>query len=390
MSRAPSKILDDEKAIRALDRSGLFQDEFDFPQNLRKAVENVRAFRLPEDVRVGHRLIRYKDVENIVLAGMGGSAIVGDVLKDWIGHEIAVPMETVRAYHLPTYLNEKSLVFFISYSGNTEETLSCLLDAARKGCQIISISSNGTLGRVAQTLGLPLIALPEMAAARASLPYLFAPLPYLLAGMGILSMKRVEREMSDAINVVDKLAEELAIKVSKERNLAKRIALEIYGTVPIIYCYNPYKSVGLRFKDQVNENCKLPARSDVFPELNHNEIMGWEAPESILKRYTLVLLRDLELEPMAVKARIEALKEKFFLQKAKSVIEMVPQGETPLGKTFSLLFTLDVISMYLAVLHGRNPVASETFQILKYEVTDRLGTLRHLEEQILNLASTSS
>ncbi|NIV44907.1 hypothetical protein GWN49_08560 [Candidatus Bathyarchaeota archaeon] len=241
---------------------------------------------------------------------------------------------------------------------------------------------------MAQALGLPLIALPEMAAARASLPYLFAPLPYLLAEMGILSMKRVEREMSDVIDVVDKLAEELAIEVSKERNLAKRIALEIYGTIPIIYCYNPYKSVGLRFKDQVNENCKLPARSDVFPELNHNEIMGWEAPESILKRYTLVLLRDLELEPIPVKARIEALKEKFFLQKAKSVIEMVPQGETPLGKTFSLLFTLDVISMYLAVLHGRNPVASETFQILKYEVTDRLGTLRHLEEQILNLAST--
>ncbi len=279
-------------------------------------------------------------------------------------------------------------MLFISYSGNTEETLSCLLDAARKGCQIISISSNGALGRVAQALGLPLIALPEMAAARASLPYLFAPLPYLLAEMGILSMKRVEREMSDVIDVVDKLAEELAIEVSKERNLAKRIALEIYGTIPIIYCYNPYKSVGLRFKDQVNENCKLPARSDVFPELNHNEIMGWEAPESILKRYTLVLLRDLELEPIPVKARIEALKEKFFLQKAKSVIEMVPQGETPLGKTFSLLFTLDVISMYLAVLHGRNPVASETFQILKYEVTDRLGTLRHLEEQILNLAST--
>ncbi len=388
MSRSLSRILDDEKAILALDQSGLFRDEFDFSQNLRKAVENVKAFRLPEGVRLGHRLIRYKDVENIVLAGMGGSAIVGDLLKDWIGHEISVPMETVRAYHLPTYLNEKSLVLFISYSGNTEETLSCLLDAARKGCQIVSISSDGSLGRVAQALGLPLIALPEMAAARASLPYLFAPLPYLLAEMGILSMKRVEREMSDAINVVDKLAEELAIKVSKERNLAKRIALEIYGTIPIIYCYNPYKSVGLRFKDQVNENCKLPARSDVFPELNHNEIMGWEAPESILKRYTLVLLRDLELEPMAVKARIEALKEKFFQQKAKSVIEMVPQGETPLGKAFSLLFTLDVISMYLAVLHGRNPVASETFQILKYEVTDRLGTLRHLEEEILNLAST--
>jgi glucose/mannose-6-phosphate isomerase len=388
MSRTEAEILDDKEAILVLDRSGLFKDEFDFPQNLRKAVANVKAFRLPESVRVGRRTIRYKNVENIVLAGMGGSAIVGDVLKDWVGHEITVPMETVRGYHLPAYLNEKSLVFFISYSGNTEETLSCMYDAVKKGCQIVSISSNGALARVAQTLGFPLIELPEMAAARASLPYLFAPLPYLLAEVGILSMRRVEREMSDAIDVVDKLAGELAIRVSKEKNLAKKVALEIYGTVPIVYCYNPYKSVGLRFKDQVNENCKLPARCDVFPELNHNEIMGWEAPESILKRYTLVLLRDLEIEPLEVKARIDALKEKFFLPKAKSVIEMDPQGKTPLGKIFSLMFTLDVISMYLAVLHGRNPVASETFQILKYEVTERLGTLRNLEKQMLKLAST--
>jgi glucose/mannose-6-phosphate isomerase len=388
MSRTEAEILDDKEAILVLDRSGLFKDEFDFPQNLRKAVANVKAFRLPESVRVGRRTIRYKNVENIVLAGMGGSAIVGDVLKDWIGHEITVPMETVRGYHLPAYLNEKSLVFFISYSGNTEETLSCMYDAVKKGCQIVSISSNGALARVAQTLGLPLIELPEMAAARASLPYLFAPLPYLLAEVGILSMRRVEREMNDAIDVVDKLAGELAIRVSTEKNLAKKVALEIYGTVPIVYCYNPYKSVGLRFKDQVNENCKLPARCDVFPELNHNEIMGWEAPESILKRYTLVLLRDLEIEPLEVKARIDALKEKFFLPKAKSVIEMDPQGKTPLGKIFSLMFTLDVISMYLAVLHGRNPVASETFQILKYEVTERLGTLRILEKQVLKLAST--
>lgn len=388
MSRTEAEILDDKEAILVLDRSGLFKDEFDFPQNLRKAVANVKAFRLPESVRVGRRTIRYKNVENIVLAGMGGSAIVGDVLKDWVGHEITVPMETVRGYHLPAYLNEKSLVFFISYSGNTEETLSCMYDAVKKGCQIVSISSNGALARVAQTLGFPLIELPEMAAARASLPYLFAPLPYLLAEVEILSMRRVEREMSDAIDVVDKLAGELAIRVSKEKNLAKKVALEIYGTVPIVYCYNPYKSVGLRFKDQVNENCKLPARCDVFPELNHNEIMGWEAPESILKRYTLVLLRDLEIEPLEVKARIDALKEKFFLPKAKSVIEMDPQGKTPLGKIFSLMFTLDVISMYLAVLHGRNPVASETFQILKYEVTERLGTLRNLEKQMLKLAST--
>ncbi len=383
-----SEILDDKDAILALDKSGLFKDEFDFPQNLRKAVKNVKAFTLPDKVKVGQRILHYKDVENVVLAGMGGSAIAGDILKDWIGNEIAVPMETVRGYHLPAYLNEKSLVFFISYSGNTEETLSCMLDAARKGCQIISISSNGALGRATQALGLPLIELPKMAAARASLPYLFAPLPYLLAEVGILSMSKVEREMNDTIEVVDKMARELAVEVPIEQNFAKKVALEIFGFTPIVYCYNPYKSVGLRFKCQVNENCKLPARCDVFPELNHNEIMGWEAPESILKRYTLVLLRDLEAEPLEVKARIDALKEKFFSKKAKSVVEIHPQGKTPLGRMFSLIFILDVVSMYLAVLHGRNPVASETFQILKYDVTERLGTLRKLEKQILKLAST--
>jgi len=382
-----AKILDDKKAISALDKNGLFKDEFDFSQNLRKAVENVKAFTLPEKVKVGHRVIRYKDVKNIVLAGMGGSAIAGDILKDWVGDEIEVPMEIVRSYHLPAYLNEKTLVFFISYSGNTEETLSCMFDAAKKGCQIISITSNGALGRATQALGLPLIELPKMAAARASLPYLFAPLPYLLAQLQVLSMEKVEREMSDAVDVVDKLIGELAIEVSIGKNFAKKVALEIFGTIPIAYCYNPYKSVGLRFKCQVNENCKLPARCDVFPELNHNEIMGWEAPENVLKRYTLVLLRDLEIEPLEVKARIDALKEKFFSKKAKSVIEISPQGKTPLGKVFSLIFILDVVSMYLAVLHGRNPVASETFQILKYEVTERLGTLRKLEKQILQLAS---
>ncbi len=382
-----AKILDDKEAIYALDKNGLFKDEFNFSENLKKAVTNVKALTLPEKVKVGQHVIHYKDVESIALAGMGGSAIAGDILRDWIGNEIALPMETVRGYHLPAYLNKKSLVFFISYSGNTEETLSCMLDAIRQSCQIISISSNGAIGRVAQAFGLPLIELPKMAAARASLPFLFAPLPYVLAKTGILSMRKVEREMREAVEVVDKLTRELAIEVTVKRNLAKKVALEIFGTVPIAYCYNPFKSVGLRFKCQVNENCKLPARSDVFPELNHNEIMGWEASESILKRYTLVLLRDLAAEPLEVKARIDALKEKFFSRKAKSVIEMIPQGETPLGKIFSLIFTLDVVSMYLAVLHGRDPVASETFQILKYDATERLGTLKKLEQQILRQIS---
>jgi len=380
------EVLDNRKTILALDRSGLFKDELQFSENLRKAIEHVKAFKLPDKVSFRNCTIRYGDVKNVVFAGMGGSAIVGDFVKDWVEDKVKVPLETVRGYHLPAYVGEDTLVFLISYSGNTEETLSCMLGAVKNCCKIVSISSNGALKRVTEALGLPLIGLPKMAAARASLPYLFAPLPYLLVKLKILSMEMVDKEMSDAKDMVSKLAREFAIDVSFEKNLAKQLAYQIFGTVPIIYSFGPYRSVGLRFKTQVNENCKLPARFDAFPELNHNEIMGWEASKQVTKHYTLILLRSPEETP-EVKTRIDVLKKKFFEKKARSVIELEAKGENLLARMFNLFFTADMISMYLSVLYRRDPVASQTFQLLKYEVTERLRSLEKLEQKILKLAS---
>jgi glucose/mannose-6-phosphate isomerase len=223
-----------------------------------------------------------------------------------------------------------------------------------------------------------------MAAARVSFPYLFAPIPYILAKFGLLPYMKAE-EVIEATNMVVKLTNEYAIDAPLTMNFAKKAALQIFGTVPIIYAHGPYRSVSLRFKTQVNENCKLPARCDFFPELNHNEIMGWEASPKILKHYTLVLLRSTD-EPEEVNTRIEALKAKFFEEKAKSVLEIWAQGQTLLTRMFHLLFTSDMISLYLSVLLRRDPVASETFQILKYQVTERLQTLDKLEQKILKLA----
>lgn len=378
------EVLNDEKAVLALDRNGSFRDELAFYENLKKAVKNVKAFKLPEKVKVGNHFIRYADVENVVFAGMGGSAIAGDVIKDWVEKEVKIPMEAVRGYHLPAYTDESTLVFLISYSGNTEETLSCMLDAAQKGCKMISISSNGALARATQALGLPLIGLPKMAAARVSFPYLVAPIPYLLAKLNILPFDKVEKEMTEATEMVGKLTEKYGIDVPFEKNFAKKAAFQIFGTVPIIYSYALYRSVALRFKTQINENCKLPARFDVFPELDHNEIMGWEAEKQILKHYTLILLRGPE-EPEEVKTRIEVLKEKFFT-KAKSMMEIQAQGQTALARIFHLLFTADMITLYLSVLRRRDPVASQTFEILKHQMTERLGTLNKLEEKIRKLA----
>lgn len=375
--------MDDKEAISSLDPSQSFREELEFPENLRKAVKNVKAFKLPNKVKVGNRVIDYSEnVNKIVFAGMGGSAIAGDLIRDWLDTDAHVPMETVRGYHLPAYVDAKTLVFLISYSGNTEETLSCMRDALDKDCKIISISSNGALQRVNSALGLPVIGLPKMAAARVSFPYLFAPIPYLLAKMNVLPFEKINREMTQAAKVVDKLSQSYAIEVPFEKNFTKKAALQILGTLPVIYCYGPYRSVGLRFKTQINENCKLPARFDVFPELNHNEIMGWEASKKLLKRYTLVLLRSPD-EPKEVQTRIDMLKEQFFEKKARSVLEISAQGESLLVRMLYLLFTADMISLYLSTLRRRDPVASKTFQILKYEVTERLRTLDKLEQQIL-------
>lgn len=388
MKTKSTDVLDSKDHILTLDPNCSFKDELDFAENLRKAVNNVKSFKLPDKVRVGKQTIDYtRRVNKVVFAGMGGSAIAGDLAKDWLDTDISIPLESVRGYHLPAYTDNNTLVFLISYSGNTEETLSCMLDALKKGCIIISISSNGALTRVSRALGLPVIGLPKMAAARVSIPYLFAPVPYILAKLKLLSYEKTDREMAEATRMVDKLTKEYDIEVPLEKNLAKKAALQIFGTVPVIYSWGPYRSAGLRFKTQVNENCKFPARCDFFPELNHNEIMGWEASTEILKHYTLVLLRTQD-EPEEVCTRIEALKEKFFRKKAKSLFEIWAQGENLLTRMFYVLFTADMISLYLSVLNRRDPVASETFQILKYQVTERLHTLDRLEQLILRSADT--
>ena len=388
MKTYSKEALDNKNEILALDPSCSFKDELEFAENLKKAVKNVKAFKLPEKVRAGNKVIDYtKTVNKVVFAGMGGSAIAGDLARDWLDTAINVPMESVRGYHLPAYVDDKTLTFLISYSGNTEETLSCMLDALKKGCIIVSISSDGALARVSNALGLPVIGLPKMAAARVSFPYLFAPIPYILTKFGLLPYKKAEEEVAEATSMVAKLTNEYAIETAFEKNPAKKAALQIFGTVPIIYAHGPYRSVSLRFKTQVNENCKLPARCDFFPELNHNEIMGWEASTKLLKHYTLVLLRSKD-EPEEVRTRIETLKEKFFEKNAKSVLEIWAQGENLLARMFHLLFTADMTSLYLSTLHQKDPVASQTFQILKYQVTERLRTLDKLEQQILRYAGS--
>jgi len=346
------EILDDMDRTREVDKGGMLQACVDFPNFCRE------AWNLAKDVSVD-----YKSVEKIIVAGMGGSAIGGDFLKQLVMNnpKITLFVEVCRDYRLPAYADEKTLVFIISYSGETEETLNAFVDALKKKCKVICISSGGTLTHFTEKFGLPLLRVPSGLPPRAAFPYLFLPMLSTLQRMIVLP--NMESEVKEAVETLEKLRLEISPKISFEKNFAKKLAWEILGAIPVIYGFRFYGAVARRFKTQFNENSKLPCKCEVFPELNHNEIVGWEAHRNLTKIFSVVLLRD-EAEPAEIKSRIEATKE-LIVNKVNKIIEVWGRGKSILSKMLSATYIGDLTSVYLALLQGVDPMPVKTITLLK-------------------------
>jgi glucose/mannose-6-phosphate isomerase len=338
--------------MREIDKGGLLQACVDFPNFCRE------AWNLAKDVSVD-----YTPVEKIIVAGMGGSAIGGDFLKQLVMNnpKTTLFVEVCRDYRLPAYADEETLVFIISYSGETEETLNAFVDALKKKCKVICISSGGTLTRFTEKFGLPLLRVPSGLAPRAAFPYLFLPMFSTLQRIGVLP--NMESEIKEAVETLEKLRLEISPKISFEKNFAKKLAWEILGAIPVVYGFRFYGAVARRFKTQFNENSKLPCKCEVFPELNHNEIVGWEAHRNLTKVFSVVFLRD-EAEPAEIKSRIEATKE-LIVNKVNKIIEVWGRGKSILSKMLSATYIGDLASVYLALLQGVDPMPVKTITLLK-------------------------
>ena len=212
---------------------------------------------------------------------MGGSAIGGELLKDYARSQAPVPIEVSKDYTLPAYAEQSSLVVIVSYSGETEESLSAFLDAQRRHCMTYCISSGGSLLEFAEKLNVPHLRVPAGMPPRAASPYLLVPQLVLLEKMGLVS--GVSEGLSDASRNLEKISRENAPEKPAESNPAKLLASGINGTVPVVYGFGIYRGVAQRWKQQFNENAKVPAKWDVFPELDHNEIVGWEKAGALAK-----------------------------------------------------------------------------------------------------------
>lgn len=361
-------VLDDLERIRKVDKSSMLSFCINAPEHYEKAAALAKTMSLT-----------YPRPKTIVVAGMGGSGIGGELLNDWSRNRLGIPVSVCKDYTLPRYVNEGSLVFVLSYSGETEESLSAFLEAARRKCMIFCISSGGSLGEFARKLGVPYLQIPAGMPPRAALPYLFLPTMLSLEAMGLVS--GVDLEISETSKVLRSVCRENAPQVPLNRNFSKMLALNVQGTIPVIYGFGVYRAVAQRFKTQLNENSKVPAKSEIFPELNHNEIVGWEKAHEIVKWFSVIFIRD-KNEPAEIKQRIETTKELLCEQSLK-LFEVWSKGTSPLTKMCSIICTGDFVSAYLAILRGVDPTPVRTITLLKRKLEKsrtRQKILRELQK----------
>lgn len=363
-----TNILDRTEERKKIDKSNMLERCMKIPEYCRDAVKRAKRIQVPKHAKP----------RNIVVAGVGGSAIGGEVLKDWLRDRILVPMEVCREYALPAYVNEDTLVFAITYSGETEEILSAFVDAVKKGCVTFSVTSGGHLLSFSQKLQVPYVLAPAGFPSRAAFPYLFLPSAVIIEKLNVVSS--VENEIQEAIRVAEKVLEENSPQVPMEKNAAKKLAWKLNGTVPVVYGFRHHRSVAHRWKTQLDENSKMVNKYDVFPELDHNEVMGWHASEKFTKQFSVVLLRDRE-EPPEIRQRIESTKS-LILHRARQVLEVFSEGESRLAKMFSLICLGDLVSVYLAILRGVDPTPVKTIEDIKMDMKKKLNLVEKLDAEV--------
>ena len=326
-----------------------------FPRQVEEAVAIGEASKIKFPI---------SKIENIVVSGLGGSAIGGDLLRSYLADEITIPVAVSRHYFLPEYVNDRSLVIVSSYSGNTEETISSHKDAVKRKAKILCITSGGEIKRLARSKKHPVIEIPGGLPPRAALGYSFFPTLVTLAKLGFIKSKR--KEINETITLLKKKALEYSNAESRD-NRALRIAEAMHGKLPVIYASaDRFDSVNVRWRGQISENAKTLAYGHVFPELDHNEIVGWEVLKDVMKKIHIILLRD-QGDNRRGQLRMN-ITEEVIRPFAGGITEVHSEGTSLLARMFSLLYLGDWVSFYLAMLNGVDPTPVKKIDFLKNEL----------------------
>ncbi len=344
--------LDDPTTYSRLDPSGLLGRIRDLPRQCRRAWGQATATGFPP---------QYRQAGQVVVLGMGGSAIGGDLLRDAVAHECPLPIRVFRDYALPADVGAGALVIASSYSGETEETLASFQEAARRGAHLAVVTGGGRLQALARERSLPLLTIDYEGEPRAVLGFSFFLLLGLLYQLELVGDK--SREVEEVGRVLEGLNSRLGPEVPLERNPAKDLATALQGRLAVVYGAGILEGAARRWKGQVNENAKAWAFFETFPELDHNAVVGYDWPRDLADRILVVLLYGDLLHPRT-KNRYQITRE-ILERKGIGYRVVVSQGESILSQMMSSVLTGDYVSYYLAVLSGVDPSPVEVISFLK-------------------------
>lgn len=311
--------------------------------------------------------IKAEKIQRILYFGMGGSAIAGNLLYDTLFDQLKAPIDIVRGYECPAYCNENTLVIASSYSGNTEETLSAVKKIKKTGATVLAITSGGELKKIVETNKWSLINIPGGFPPREALGYSYFPIYHVLGRLDLLgkylpNMKKVAAFVQD-----------IAIRNDHDQSdghvFSEELAKTIKGKIPVIYSTAPYlNTISKRWQNQFHENSKSMSFANVIPEMNHNEIVGWEQDSDLLKNLVVIFLENEDPHPR-IKKRIE-LTKKIIRKKGAQIVELYTQGKTRIEKVFSLVVLGDWVSYYLALYYKKDPIAIKNIDYLKGELAE--------------------
>jgi glucose/mannose-6-phosphate isomerase len=358
-------ILDNLTKISELDTQNMFQMVYDWPELIEKVLQY--SFELPVKAEVGRYTISYEEpISQILICGMGGSAISGEYLSVYLKKQLNIPVIVNRNYEIPVFTSESTFVILISYSGNTEETISCLITAIKKSAKIIGIGSGGALESFFKQYNLPFFPIPSGYQPRASFPLLFFPLLKILHTLKLFPLE--QSAIDETLSIFRQMRQEFNFKTPTASNQAKQTAQKLYDRIPVIW--SPFSCIANRMKCQFNENSKVLALAEELPELNHNHIVGWESWEKE-NPFILITYRFPDEHPN-VALRFEITKE--ILKDKVEIIEIIAQGTSFLSQLFSATYYGDYVSMYLAIFNNQNPNTVNSINYLKNQLERRQET----------------
>ncbi|MDQ6780079.1 MAG: bifunctional phosphoglucose/phosphomannose isomerase [Candidatus Eremiobacteraeota bacterium] len=334
---------------------------------LPEQVENAKRVSLRSDLAA----LPGRRYQSLLISGLGGSAIGGDLLHAGFQSQLNCPAVVVRDYHLPEYVNSETLVFATSNSGNTEETLACYAAARKARAAIVAFTTGGKLAELAQADGVPLVTFPGGLQPRAAVGYSFIPLIVCAARLGLMPELLVD-EIDEAAAVLRAVRDDCNPDVPQTHNEAKQLASVWRGKIPVIYGSQAERGVvAYRWKTQINENAKAYAVWNVFPELNHNETVGWSGGRDqgdVEKSLSLVVLRD-DREPAQIRRRVDLTKQ-IIARRAAEINEVWARGGGTLSRMLSLVYIGDFASYYLAMAYGEDPTPVRVIDWLKGQLAE--------------------